>query len=133
MTPVPLRMRNELFEPETLRTARRVFVRSCAIRRRKLPIGRNLENAGSFSRSGYIAQQRAALDRRIPLLQLRHCGGRYKLAAGVLIDLLAEDDVRGRAPSRKQSLLSSIWRANRYRNPCTGARGAGRCASEVQH
>ena len=117
---------------------RDVFNAVVAIRRRKLPDPAEVGNAGSFFKNPVISRlQRAALIERHPsLVSYDIGGGRYKLAAGWLIRRLrAQRD--GAGPScrlRKTSAgaCQPRWRY-RYEDPCFGARGAGRCASEVQH
>ena len=90
-----LRQRN-IGEPRP----RDVFDAVVAIRRRKLPDPALLGNAGSFFKNPVVPrQQRAALIERNPsLVNYDIGGGRYKLAAGWLIDACGlKGAVRGRA------------------------------------
>ena len=79
---------------------RDVFDAVVAIRRRKLPDPAQVGNAGSFFKNPVISrQQRAALIERHPsLVSYDIGGGRYKLAAGWLIDACGlKGTVHGRA------------------------------------
>ena len=79
---------------------RDIFDAVVAIRRRKLPDPARIGNAGSFFKNPVISrQQRSALAERHPsLVSYDIGGGRYKLAAGWLIDACGlKGTVRGRA------------------------------------
>ena len=79
---------------------RDVFDAVIAIRRRKLPDPVQVGNAGSFFKNPVIPrQQRSSLIERHPsLVSYDIGGGRYKLAAGWLIDACGlKGAVRGRA------------------------------------
>ncbi len=79
---------------------RDVFDAVVSIRRRKLPDPARVGNAGSFFKNPVITRaQRAALIERHPsLVSYDIGGGRYKLAAGWLIDACGlKGTVRGRA------------------------------------
>lgn len=88
---------------------RDVFDAVVAIRRRKLPDPAQVGNAGSFFKNPVISrQQRSALIERHPsLVSYDIGGGRYKLAAGWLIDACGlKGTVRGRAAVyAKQALV----------------------------
>ena len=88
---------------------RDVFDAVVAIRRRKLPDPAQVGNAGSFFKNPVISrQQRSALIERHPsLVSYDIGGGRYKLAAGWLIDACGlKGTVRGRvAVYEKQALV----------------------------
>ena len=88
---------------------RDVFDAVVAIRRRKLPDPAALGNAGSFFKNPIVTrQQRSALIERHPsLVSYDIGGGRYKLAAGWLIDACGlKGAVRGRAAVyEKQALV----------------------------
>jgi UDP-N-acetylmuramate dehydrogenase len=88
---------------------RDVFDAVVAIRRRKLPDPARVGNAGSFFKNPVISrQQRSALIERHPsLVSYDIGGGRYKLAAGWLIDACGlKGTVRGRAAVyEKQALV----------------------------
>ncbi len=88
---------------------RDVFDAVIAIRRRKLPDPAQVGNAGSFFKNPVISrQQRSALIERHPsLVSYDIGGGRYKLAAGWLIDACGlKGTVRGRAAVyAKQALV----------------------------
>ncbi|WP_408608142.1 UDP-N-acetylmuramate dehydrogenase [Candidimonas nitroreducens] len=74
--------------PSTGVTARQVFDAVCEIRRRKLPDPALLPNAGSFFKNPVVgAPQYQALCAQFPgLVAYAQQDGRYKLAAGWLID-----------------------------------------------
>ena len=79
---------------------RDVFDAVVAIRRRKLPDPARVGNAGSFFKNPVVSRvQRSALIERHPsLVSYDIGGGRYKLAAGWLIDACGlKGTVRGRA------------------------------------
>ena len=88
---------------------RDVFDAVVAIRRRKLPDPAHIGNAGSFFKNPVISrQQRSALiERHSSLVSYDIGGGRYKLAAGWLIDACGlKGTVRGRAAVyEKQALV----------------------------
>ena len=88
---------------------RDIFDAVVAIRRRKLPDPAHIGNAGSFFKNPVISrQQRTALIERHPsLVSYDIGGGRYKLAAGWLIDACGlKGAVRGRAAVyEKQALV----------------------------
>lgn len=88
---------------------RDIFDAVVAIRRRKLPDPAVLGNAGSFFKNPVVPrQQRAELIERHPsLVNYDIGGGRYKLAAGWLIDACGlKGAVRGRAAVHdKQALV----------------------------
>ena len=88
---------------------RDVFNAVVAIRRRKLPDPAQVGNAGSFFKNPVISrQQRSALIERHPsLVSYDIGGGRYKLAAGWLIDACGlKGTVRGQAAVyAKQALV----------------------------
>jgi UDP-N-acetylmuramate dehydrogenase len=69
-------------------SARAIFDAVCAIRRRKLPDPAVIGNAGSFFKNPMVsADQHSALRQRYPdLVSYPQADGRYKLAAGWLID-----------------------------------------------
>ncbi len=79
---------------------RDVFDAVVAIRRRKLPDPTRVGNAGSFFKNPVIsrAQRSALIERHPSLVSYDIGGGRYKLAAGWLIDACGlKGAVRGRA------------------------------------
>ena len=88
---------------------RDIFNAVVAIRRRKLPDPAAVGNAGSFFKNPVISrQQRSALIERHPsVVSYDIGGGRYKLAAGWLIDACGlKGAVRGRAAVyEKQALV----------------------------
>lgn len=92
---------NELRDRKTMQPQPRdVFDAVVAIRRRKLPDPARVGNAGSFFKNPVISRtQRSALIERHPsLVSYDIGGGRYKLAAGWLIDACGlKGTVRGRA------------------------------------
>ena len=101
---------NELRDRKISRPAARdVFNAVVAIRTRKLPDPAAVGNAGSFFKNPVISrQQRSALIERYPsLVSYAIGGGRYKLAAGWLIDACGlKGAVRGRAAVyEKQALV----------------------------
>ena len=101
---------NELRDRNISRPAARdVFNAVVAIRTRKLPDPATVGNAGSFFKNPVISrQQRSALIERYPsLVSYDIGGGRYKLAAGWLIDACGlKGAVRGRAAVyEKQALV----------------------------
>ncbi len=90
---------------------RDIFDAVVAIRRRKLPDPARVGNAGSFFKNPVISrQQRAALIERHPsLVSYDIGGGRYKLAAGWLIDACGlKGTVRGRAAVYERQALVLI-------------------------
>ena len=90
-----LRSRN-LLQPQP----RDVFDAVVAIRRRKLPDPARVGNAGSFFKNPVItrAQRSELIERHPSLVSYDIGGGRYKLAAGWLIDACGlKGTVRGRA------------------------------------
>jgi UDP-N-acetylmuramate dehydrogenase len=87
---------------------RDVFNAVVAIRRRKLPDPAAVGNAGSFFKNPVISrQQRSSLIERHPsLVSYDIGGGRYKLAAGWLIDACGlKGTVRGRAAVYERQAL----------------------------
>ena len=79
---------------------RDVFDAVVSIRRRKLPDPARVGNAGSFFKNPVItrAQRSALIERHPSLVSYDIGGGRYKLAAGWLIDACGlKGTVRGRA------------------------------------
>ena len=101
---------NELRDQNVSRPLPRdVFNAVVAIRRRKLPDPAAVGNAGSFFKNPVISrQQRSALIERYPsLVSYDIGGGRYKLAAGWLIDACGlKGAMRGRAAVyEKQALV----------------------------
>ena len=88
---------------------RDIFDAVVAIRQRKLPDPARIGNAGSFFKNPVISrQQRSALiERHSSLVSYDIGGGRYKLAAGWLIDACGlKGAVRGRAAVyEKQALV----------------------------
>ena len=92
---------NELRDRKLLRPQPRdVFDAVVAIRRRKLPDPTLVGNAGSFFKNPVItrAQRSALIERHPSLVSYDIGGGRYKLAAGWLIDACGlKGTVRGRA------------------------------------
>jgi len=90
-----LRQRN-VTQPQ----ARDIFSAVVAIRRRKLPDPLVLGNAGSFFKNPVVSRQQRTelIDRHPSLVSYDIGGGRYKLAAGWLIDACGlKGAVRGRA------------------------------------
>ena len=101
---------NELRDQNISRPLPRdVFNAVVAIRKRKLPDPAAVGNAGSFFKNPVISrQQRSALIERYPsLVSYDIGGGRYKLAAGWLIDACGlKGAMRGRAAVyEKQALV----------------------------
>lgn len=101
---------NELLQRNVVRPQPRdIFDAVVAIRRRKLPDPTRLGNAGSFFKNPVVSrQQRTDLIERHPsLVSYDIGGGRYKLAAGWLIDACGlKGAVRGRAAVyEKQALV----------------------------
>jgi UDP-N-acetylmuramate dehydrogenase len=90
-------------------TARDIFDVVCKIRRRKLPDPAALGNAGSFFKNPIVTreQHRALLAHHPSLVSYPMPGGRFKLAAGWLIDAAGLKGVtRGRAGIyEKQALV----------------------------
>jgi UDP-N-acetylmuramate dehydrogenase len=90
-------------------TARDIFDVVCTIRRRKLPDPAALGNAGSFFKNPIVTreQHRALLAHHPSLVSYPMPGGRFKLAAGWLIDAAGLKGVtRGRAGIyEKQALV----------------------------
>lgn len=88
---------------------RDIFDAVVAIRRRKLPDPAQLGNAGSFFKNPVVSRQRRTelIDRHPSLVSYDIGGGRYKLAAGWLIDACGlKGAVRGRAAVyEKQALV----------------------------
>jgi UDP-N-acetylmuramate dehydrogenase len=88
---------------------RDVFDAVVAIRRRKLPDPAQIGNAGSFFKNPIVSrEQRTDLITRFPsLVSYPLAGGRYKLAAGWLIDAAGlKGATRGRAGIyEKQALV----------------------------
>ena len=87
---------------------RDIFNAVVAIRRRKLPDPAAIGNAGSFFKNPVISrQQRSALIERHPsLVSYDIGGGRYKLAAGWLIDACGlKGTVRGQAAVYERQAL----------------------------
>ena len=87
---------------------RDVFAAVVAIRQRKLPDPMRIGNAGSFFKNPVVSrQQHAALIERHPsLVSYDIGGGRYKLAAGWLIDACGlRGVVRGRAAVYQRQAL----------------------------
>jgi UDP-N-acetylmuramate dehydrogenase len=81
-------------------TARDVFDAVVAIRQRKLPDPRQVGNAGSFFKNPVVprAQREELIDRFPSLVSYDIGGGRFKLAAGWLIEACGlKGAVRGRA------------------------------------
>jgi len=79
---------------------RDIFDAVCAIRRRKLPDPTKVGNAGSFFKNPIVSRhRRTELIERFPsLVSYELAGGRYKLAAGWLIEACGMKGVRrGRA------------------------------------
>jgi len=90
-----LRQRN-VTQPQ----ARDIFSAVVAIRRRKLPDPLVVGNAGSFFKNPVVSRQQRTelIDRHPSLVSYDIGGGRYKLAAGWLIDACGlKGAVRGRA------------------------------------
>jgi UDP-N-acetylmuramate dehydrogenase len=103
-------VQNELRDRNIARPRPRdVFDAVIAIRQRKLPDPARVGNAGSFFKNPVISrQQRSALIERHPsLVSYDIGGGRYKLAAGWLIDACGlKGTARGRAAVyEKQALV----------------------------
>lgn len=88
---------------------RDVFEAVVAIRRRKLPDPAELGNAGSFFKNPIVSRQRRTelIERHPSLVNYDIGGGRYKLAAGWLIEACGlKGAVRGRAAVyEKQALV----------------------------
>ncbi len=88
---------------------RDIFDAVIAIRRRKLPDPARIANAGSFFRNPVVTQERRMelIERHPSLVSYDIGGGRYKLAAGWLIDACGlKGAVRGRAAVyEKQALV----------------------------
>jgi UDP-N-acetylmuramate dehydrogenase len=81
-------------------SAKDIFEAVCTIRRRKLPDPAQLGNAGSFFKNPIVSrEQRTDLLNRFPsLVSYALAGGRFKLAAGWLIEACGMKGVRrGRA------------------------------------
>ncbi len=100
-----LRQRSVTTQPRP----RDIFDAVVAIRRRKLPDPALIGNAGSFFKNPVVSQQRRMelIDRHPSLVSYDIGGGRYKLAAGWLIDTCGlKGAVRGRAAVyEKQALV----------------------------
>lgn len=100
---------NELRDQNISRPLPRdVFNAVVAIRKRKLPDPAAVGNAGSFFKNPVVSrQQRSALIERYPsLVSYDIGGGRYKLAAGWLIDACGlKGAVRGRAAVYERQAL----------------------------
>jgi UDP-N-acetylmuramate dehydrogenase len=90
-------------------TARDIFDAVVAIRRRKLPDPASIGNAGSFFKNPVVTRERhlALLERHASLVSYPMPGGRYKIAAGWLIDAAGlKGATRGRAGVyEKQALV----------------------------
>lgn len=90
-------------------TARDIFDAVCAIRRRKLPDPAAIGNAGSFFKNPIVTreQHHALLAHHPSLVSYPMPGGRFKLAAGWLIDAAGlKGATRGRAGVyEKQALV----------------------------
>lgn len=92
---------------------RDIFDAVVAIRRRKLPDPALLGNAGSFFKNPVVPRQRRAelIERHPSLVSYDIGGGRYKLAAGWLIDACGlKGAVRGRAAVYEKQALVLINR-----------------------
>jgi UDP-N-acetylmuramate dehydrogenase len=110
--------------------SRDVFDAVCAIRRRKLPDPQAIGNAGSFFKNPVVPREVHAtlLDRHPSLVSYPLPGGRFKLAAGWLIDACGlKGATRGRAGIYDKQALVLVNRG--------GAAGAEilALAREVQH
>jgi UDP-N-acetylmuramate dehydrogenase len=89
--------------------AKDVFEAVCALRRRKLPDPATLGNAGSFFKNPIVARDQHArlIDRYPSLVSYPLAGGRFKLAAGWLVEASGLKGItRGRAGVyEKQALV----------------------------
>jgi len=80
--------------------ARDVFDAVCSVRRRKLPDPSQIGNAGSFFKNPVVSRETQAdlIERYPSLVSYRLAGGRFKLAAGWLIEACGmKGATRGRA------------------------------------
>lgn len=107
-----------------------VFDAVCAIRRRKLPDPLAIGNAGSFFKNPVVSREAhaALLERHPSLVSYALPGGRFKFAAGWLIDACGlKGATRGRAGIYEKQALVLVNRG--------GATGAEilALAREVQH
>lgn len=94
-------------------TPRAVFDAVVAVRRRKLPDPAAIGNAGSFFRNPVVdrAQQAALIERFPSLVSYPLAGGRYKLAAGWLIEAVGmKGATRGRAGVYERQALVLVNR-----------------------
>lgn len=109
---------------------RDVFDAVCAIRRRKLPDPDAIGNAGSFFKNPLVSRERhqQLIDRHPSLVSYPLPGGRFKLAAGWLIDACGlKGATRGRAGVYEKQALVLVNRG--------GATGSEllALAREIQH
>ncbi|HUN91117.1 MAG TPA: UDP-N-acetylmuramate dehydrogenase [Burkholderiaceae bacterium] len=110
-------------------TARELFDCIVAIRRRKLPDPQVIGNAGSFFKNPIVSREKrsALIERHPSLVSYALAGGRYKLAAGWLIEACGMKGVtRGRAGVFERQALVLVNRG--------GAAGAEilQLANEIQ-
>jgi UDP-N-acetylmuramate dehydrogenase len=93
--------------------ARDIFDAVCAIRRRKLPDPAAIGNAGSFFKNPIVSREKRheLLDRFPSLVSYALPGGRFKLAAGWLIDACGlKGATRGRAGVYERQALVLVNR-----------------------
>jgi UDP-N-acetylmuramate dehydrogenase len=94
-------------------SARDIFDAVCAIRRRKLPDPTQFGNAGSFFKNPVVTREKRAdlIDHYPSLVSYALAGGRFKLAAGWLIEACGMKGVhRGRAAVFERQALVLVNR-----------------------